>query len=218
MIAFAAWYIPYHYKYNIIEPYKDFPEPVAKELRKAIFYVSGRQIDERESMRYFTRALVAARQCGLAPNSKESLYIKFWQSKIAEKCNDYNTAIQILEILRSDSQDFMEERADQHWTDGERTRILSCLVQVNLRLGQLYDNPLMNNPVLAERRLVEAVELALKERARRTRDGEKEGETRWFNDEELAFLIERTSSQMLTHIERLHTASRYRVPVSHRSV
>ena len=38
----CVFYIPWYYKNVIIKPYHNFPEPVAKKLRKALFYSRGK--------------------------------------------------------------------------------------------------------------------------------------------------------------------------------
>lgn len=89
-----------------------------------------------------------------------------------------------------DCQRWIDEYSDRHWTDGDRSRVLKVIVQLNVKLGELYTSKYMNQPEDAEKRLVDAVEIALKERARREKDGVKEGEGEFLTDEELGGALE----------------------------
>jgi hypothetical protein len=64
------------------------------------------------------------------------------------------------------------------------------MVQINLKLGQLYDVRYVNEPENGEKRLVEAVESALKEQQRRERDGVKNGEGPWLTNDEMGGVLE----------------------------
>jgi hypothetical protein len=121
-----------------------------------------------------------------------------------EQAGHYPLACDVLEIMRVDCQRWMDEYSKDHITDGDRSRILKVMVQLNVKLGNLYDSKYMNEPDNAEKRLTEAVTTALKEKARREQEGVKEGEGDWLTDEEMgatleckSILIERL--QLLTH-------------------
>lgn len=64
------------------------------------------------------------------------------------------------------------------------------MVQISLKLGQLYDTRYVNEPENAEKRLVEAVESALSEKQRRERDGIKTGEGPWMTEDEMGGTLE----------------------------
>jgi hypothetical protein len=95
-----------------------------------------------------------------------------------------------LEIMRNDCQKWVDEFSDKHWTTGNRSRVKKNMVQINLKLGQLYDVRYVNEPENGEKRLVEAVESALKEQQRRERDGVKNGEGPWLTNDEMGGVLE----------------------------
>lgn len=199
MAAFAVTYIPWYYQNVIIKPYHSFPEPVAKKLRRAIFYSRGANIDLREANKYFRQALAIANELGMDPFSPEILGVKYAISNLFEQAHHYPLACDVLEIMRVDCQRWMDDFSDKHWTDGDRSRVLKVMVQLNVKLGELYDSKYMNQPEDAEKRLVEAVETALKEKSRREKDGVKEGEGDWMTNEELGATME----CMLSRLHRL---------------
>ncbi|KAF2737020.1 hypothetical protein EJ04DRAFT_574877 [Polyplosphaeria fusca] len=181
-------YLPWYYKNVIVKPYHNYPEPVAKELRKAVYY--SKQKEMVDANKYFTRALAEASRCGMDQFSPEILGIKLGMSGAWQVAGRYPAAAEVLEIMRSDCWDWLDERGDAHQTDGNRTRILKVIVELDVRLGELYVTPYVNEPENAEKVLVEAVETALNERNRRTKDGVKEGEGDWMTDEELGGTLE----------------------------
>jgi len=84
----------------------------------------------------------------------------------------------------------MDEFSSQNITNGDRSRILKVMVQLNVKLGNLYDSKYMNQPEDAEKRLTDAVQTALREKARRQEEGVKEGEGEWLTDEEMGATLE----------------------------
>ena len=68
------------------------------------------------------------------------------------------------------------------------------MVQINLKLGQLYDIKYVNEPENGGKRLVEAVERALGESQRREREGLKNGEGEFLTKEELGGALEALGS------------------------
>jgi hypothetical protein len=188
--GFAVTYIPWYYHNIIVKPYHNFPEPVAKKLRRAIFYSHGSNIDLREANKYFRQALQIAKEEGMNEFSPEILGVKYAISHLFEQAGHYPLACDVLEIMRVDCQRWMDEFSDKHWTDGDRSRILKVMVQLNVKLGELYNSKYMNEPENAEKRLVEAVETALREKNRREKDGVKPGEGDWMTDEEMGATLE----------------------------
>jgi tetratricopeptide (TPR) repeat protein len=167
---------------------------VAKKLRRAIFYSKGSNIDIREANKYFRQALQVAADLGMDPFSPEILGVKYAVSHLFEQAGHYPLACDVLEIMRVDCERFVREFGDKHWTDGDRTRVLKVIVQLDVKLGQLYESKYMNQPEDAEKRLVEAVETALREKQRREVDGVKEGEGEWLTDEEMGGTLEALGS------------------------
>nr|GFD59992.1 hypothetical protein [Tanacetum cinerariifolium] len=73
---------------------------------------------------------------------------------------------------------------------GNRSRVLKNLVQINLKLGQLYDIKYVNEPDNGGKRLVEAVEIALAESQRREKNGLYNGEGEFLTNEEIGGVLE----------------------------
>lgn len=186
----CVFYIPWYYKNVIIKPYHNFPEPVAKKLRRALFYSRGKWLDIREANKHFRQALALADELGMDPFSDEIMGVKYTIAQLFEDAGYYSLAIDVLEIMRNDCQRWVDEFSDKHWTTGNRSRVKKNMVQINLKLGQLYDIRYVNEPENGEKRLVEAVESALKEQQRREKEGVKNGEGPWLTNEEMGGTLE----------------------------
>lgn len=74
--------------------------------------------------------------------------------------------------------------------EGNRTRILAKTIAVSVKLGELYANPYVYDQQTAEARLVWAVETAIREKQRREKEGVKENEGQWMNDDEIGASLE----------------------------
>ncbi|KAF1957191.1 hypothetical protein CC80DRAFT_444714 [Byssothecium circinans] len=188
--GWAAYYIPWYYQNIIIKPYHNFPEPVAKKLRRALFYSRGAYLDIKEANKYFRQALQVASEEGMDPFSDEIMGVKYTIAALFEEAGYYAMACDVLEIMRADCQRWMDEFSDRHWNDGNRSRVKKNMVQINVKLGQLYDCKYMNEPEDAEKRLVEAVESVLKERQRRETEGLRQGEGEFMTDDEVGATLE----------------------------
>jgi hypothetical protein len=186
----AVFYIPWYYQNVIIRPYHNFPEPVAKKLRRALFYSTAPHEDIREANKYFRQALQVATEVGMDPFSDEIMGVKYKIAQLFEEAGYYQMSCDVLEIMRVDCQRWMDEYSDKHWTTGNRSRVLKNTVQIHVKLGSLYDSKYMNEPEDGEKRLVYAVETALKERNRRETEGVKPGEGDWMTDEEMGATME----------------------------
>jgi hypothetical protein len=188
--GWAAYYIPWYYQNVIVKPYHKFPEPVAKKLRKALFYSRGSYLDIREANKYFRQALAAATAEGMDPFSDEIMGVKYLIAHLFEENGYYAMACDVLEIMRSDCQRWMDEFSDKHWNDGNRARVKKNMVQINVKLGELYNCKYVNEPDDAEKRLVEAVESVLEETQRRKAEGLKPGEGPFMTDDEVGATLE----------------------------
>ena len=83
----------------------------------------------------------------------------------------------------------------------KRTVVLRTLIRTHVKLGDLYSDASLNEQALAEERLVWAVTALLKERKRREDEGEKEGESELFPDNEVGAALE------CKHISILNTSN-----------
>ncbi|KAH8700077.1 hypothetical protein GQ44DRAFT_733138 [Phaeosphaeriaceae sp. PMI808] len=186
----CAFYIPWYYRNIIVKPYHNFPEPVARKLRKALFYSRGKWLDIREANKHFRQALQLADELGMDPFSDEIMGVKYTIAALFEDAGHYSLAIDVLEIMRSDCQRWVDHFSHKHWNDGNRSRVKKNMVQINVKLAQLYDTKYVNEPENAEKRLVEAVESALGEQQRRESEGLKAGEGPWLTTDELGATLE----------------------------
>jgi tetratricopeptide (TPR) repeat protein len=186
----CVFYIPWYYQNVIIKPYHNFPEPVAKKLRKALFYSRGKWLDIREANKHFRQALALADEMGMDPFSDEIMGVKYTIAALFEDAGYYSLAVDVLEIMRTDCQKWVDEFSHKHVQTGNRSRVMKNMVQINLKLGQLYDVRYVNEPDNGEKRLVEAVESALREQQRREREGVKSGEGPWLSDDEMGGVLE----------------------------
>ncbi|KAH4014839.1 hypothetical protein HBI04_220000 [Parastagonospora nodorum] len=188
--AMGFLYVPWYYKNVIIKPYHNFPEPVAKKLRKALFYSRGKWLDIREANKHFRQALALADEMGMDPFSDEIMGVKYVIAALFEDAGYYSLAVDVLEIMRNDCQRWVDEFSDKHWHNGNRSRVMKNMVQINVKLAQLYDIRYVNEPDNGEKRLVEAVEMALREKQRREKEGLKTGEGPWLTDDEMGGTLE----------------------------
>lgn len=216
LTGFGAYYIPWYYHNVIQRPYHNFPEPVAKKLRRALFYSRGKYLDIKEANKYFRQALQLANELGMDPFSDEIMGVKYTIAALFEEAGYYAMACDVLEIMRSDCQRWMDEFSDRHWNDGNRSRVKKNMVQINVKLAQLYDCKYVNDPDTAEKRLVEAVESALGEKQRREKEGLKQGEGDWMTDDEMGATLEGMLSQILT-VKRCATEPFRVYPLTSRS-
>ncbi|KAL1641885.1 hypothetical protein SLS58_005720 [Diplodia intermedia] len=183
-------YAPYVYHYYIVGAFHNFPEPVAKKLRRALYFSQERSLDPKLAIKYYREALAAADEEGMDPFSNEVLGIKFQLASLFEQLQNYQRAIDILEIVRRDCLRWVDEFGDKHWNDGKRTRVLGKTIGISVKLGDLYSNPYIKDTDKAGEKLIWAVETVLREKIRREKEGVKEGEGDWITDEEMGASME----------------------------
>jgi tetratricopeptide (TPR) repeat protein len=176
-------YASYYYIVYIVGAFHKYPESVAKPLRKALYY-DKQAPDPKKALKYYQDALKEAAAIGMDPWSDEIVGLKIQVAAFLEKNGAVEMSARILDRLRQDSLTWVEEQGDKHFSDGRRTAILSKTVAIGIKLGELYSSPLLKQPEAAEASLVSAVEAVLREKERREKEGVKEGEGEWVNDEE----------------------------------
>ena len=59
-------YVNYFYNTYIVGAFHNFPEPVAKELRKALYY-KNMSLEPNNSLKYFQKALKVVEEIGMDP-------------------------------------------------------------------------------------------------------------------------------------------------------
>lgn len=119
------------------------------------------------------------------PFSDEILGVKIQVASLMEKIQQYQKAIDVLEIVRSDCLKWVDELGSKPGNEGRRTRVLGKAVGISVKLGELYSNEYVMEKEAAEERLVWAVETALREQQRREVEGVKPDEGPWLSPEEL---------------------------------
>lgn len=185
----ALAYTNYFYYSYIIGAFHNYPEPLAKELRKALFYTNI-QPNLKDALKYYKRSLQVSQEIGMDQFSDEVLGIKIHLVGLLEKHDQFQAAIQVLEMLRADCLRWLEEIGPKEGREGQRTSVLKKTVGIAAKLGELYSCEYIQDKENAEERLVWAVETALKEKQRRDTEGTKEGEGEWLSAEELGGAIE----------------------------
>jgi hypothetical protein len=183
------FYSNYIYHSYIIGAFHQFPEPVAKQMRKAIYYTNY-SLEPRLAVKYYREALKVADEIGMDPFSDEIIGVKIQLAAMFEKIQEYKKAIDILEIVKSDNLLWVEKLGSLPGNEGKRTRVLGKTVGVSVKLGELYANQYVNEKEVAESRLVWAVETVLKEQERREKEGVKEGEGEWLSAEQIGGSLE----------------------------
>lgn len=170
------------------------------KLRRALYY-TNQSLEPQNALKYYKQALQVAQEEGMDPFSDEIIGVKIQVAALMEKINNLPKAIQVLEILKADCLRWYEERGDEEDSikSGKRTRVLAKTVAISVKLGELYADPYVFQPEMAEERLVWAVETALRERERRINEGVREGEGDWMNDDEMGAALECKFPNAKTH-------------------
>ncbi|KAI9743940.1 MAG: hypothetical protein M1818_002674 [Claussenomyces sp. TS43310] len=192
LIVFGAGTLLYsNYIYNsyIIGSFHKFPEPVAKPLRRALYYTNI-SLSPRDAVKHYKEALRIADEVGMDPFSDEILGVKIQLAALMEKIQQYQKAIDVLEIVRRDCLKWVDELGSQPDNAGKRTRVLGKTVGISVKLGELYANEHVLEKEAAEERLVWAVSTVLKEQARRQIEGVKSDEGDWMSPEEIGGAME----------------------------
>ncbi|KAF7908591.1 uncharacterized protein EAF01_004346 [Botrytis porri] len=187
--VFCLGYINWWYNKYIIDGFKAFPEPVAKQLRKALYY-TNMSLEPKNAVKYYKEALRVADEMGMDPFSDEYLGIKISVCVLLEKIQAYDKAIGVYEIMRDDCGKWMEQLGDLERNIGKRTRVLRRMIEISVKIADLYNGEYVLQPDKAEESLVYAVETILKEQMRRQKEGIRPGEEVWLSDEEMGGTFE----------------------------
>jgi hypothetical protein len=182
-------YSNYIYHNYIIGAFHKFPEPVAKQLRKALYYTNI-SLEPKNAIKYYKEALRVADEVGMDPFSDEIIGVKIQLAALMERIQQFQKAIDILEIVKRDNLRWVEELGGKEGNEGKRTRVLSKTVGVSVKLGELYAGEYVAEKEKAEENLVWAVETVLREQQRRQKEGQKPGEGEWLSPEEIGGSLE----------------------------
>jgi hypothetical protein len=205
-----------YYTYFYSRQFTRYPEPVAKALRKALYF-SNHDPNPQRALHYYKQALELCDQEGLDHFSDDVMGIKIQVAAWLEKIESYQNAISVLENLLGDCKRWVEvmEKSVEEGTvpklepvpaskDEEssvpeqpretlwakRTRLLAKAVSVSVKLANLYSDEHVLERESAHERLVWAVETTLREMQRRAKEGLKEGEGPWMSPEEVGGSLE----------------------------
>lgn len=182
-------YVNYFYANYIIGAFIQYPEPVAKQMRKALYYTNI-SLEPKLAVKYYKEALRVADELRLDPFSDPIMGIKIQIAELMERIQQYQNAIGVLEIVKSDNLKWIEAFGNRPGLEGNRNRILKKTIQVSVKLGELYSNDYVMEFERAEESLSWAVENTLREQKRRETEGTKEGEGEWMTPEEIGGSME----------------------------
>jgi hypothetical protein len=152
-------------------------------MRKALYYTNI-SLEPKLAVKYYREALRVADDIGMDPFSDEIIGVKIQLASLMEKVQQYQKAIDILEIVKSDNLKWVEHLGGVPGNEGKRTKVLGKTVGVSVKLGDLYANEYVLQKDKAEESLVWAVETVVREQQRREKDGVKPGEGEWMTPEE----------------------------------
>jgi hypothetical protein len=158
-------------------------------MRKAIYFTNI-SLEPKNAVKYYLEALRVAEEIGMDPFSNEIIGVKVQLAALLEKVHNYQRAIDVLEIVKSDNLKWMEVLGNKQGNEGKRTRVLMYTVRVSVKLGELYANQYVLEKEKAEESLVWAVTTMLKEHQRREKEGVKAEEGDWLSPEEQGAAVE----------------------------
>lgn len=212
-------YIVYlYFTYFYAEYFTRYPKPVAKSLRRALYY-SNNNPDHNLALKYYKMAIEQCNEHGLDPFSDKVMGIKIQLAAWLEKIEHHDLSIQVLEMLSKENKKWvdiaestpeklpfaprlgsLQESGDakkevtkqdfDSWVRASRTRILLKTIQINVKLGELYSDEHVLQLENAHERLTWGVETALREFRRRQEQGVKDGEGTWMSPEEVGGALE----------------------------
>lgn len=162
---------------------------MAQKLRRALYY-TNHSVDPVLALKYYRQAILMADEMGMDPFSDEILGVKIQLGFMFEKTNNWEMAVKVHEMLRTDCLRWLEEFGEKEGNEAKRTRILGKVVQISSKLGELYSSDYVQRQEDAEAALIFAIETALRERIRREREGVKPDEGEWMSNEQLGAAME----------------------------
>ncbi|KAL9600484.1 MAG: hypothetical protein Q9219_003135 [cf. Caloplaca sp. 3 TL-2023] len=186
------------YRSYIIGSFTAYPEPIARALRRALYY-SNHDLQPQLALKYYTKALDLATETGLDPLSDEILGVKFQLAAfLEERVHKPKVAIDVLERVKQHCGAWIQELGGGEGERGKRTRVLGQMVRVSVKLGELYARPDVMETEQAEESLVWAVTTLLKEQERRGNEGVQEGEGKWLSVDEIGATLESLATHYTT--------------------
>jgi len=96
-----------YFSYFYSEQFTRYPEPVAKALRRALYY-SNYKPDPKMALKYYKQAMEKCDEFQLDPFSNDVMGIKIQLAAWLEKIENYEGATRVLETLLTDCQRWVE--------------------------------------------------------------------------------------------------------------
>ncbi|KAG8624972.1 hypothetical protein KVT40_006723 [Elsinoe batatas] len=160
-------FVNYYYFNHVATSFHNFPESVAKQLRRALYYTNI-DLQPQKAFPYYQKAINAAREEGMDPYSDEVIGIKLQLADLMEKSSNIPRAIRVLETIRADLLARSEEALalpdiSPEQQQQRRTRLLSKTVAIALKLSEYYSNPYIHSDAQALESALWAVNTVLRE-------------------------------------------------------
>ncbi|KAM3425000.1 hypothetical protein BST61_g6970 [Cercospora zeina] len=188
--AGSVVYANYVYQSYILAAFHKYPEPVAKKLRRALYYTNV-DLQPKEALKYYKQALREAEEIQMDPFSNEIIGVKIQVAKLLEDIQQWPKAIEVLERTRSDNLEWLKQFGDIEHNKQKRTSVLAKTVGISVKLGELYGHPAIYDRDAAQETLVWAVETVLKEQQRRVDNRVKDDEEGgWMSNDQIGAALE----------------------------
>ena len=184
-MVYTIYYLYYQSKHL-----SRYPEPVAKHLRRAMYYTDVKPYPRR-ALLAFQDAVRVADDINMNPFSPEILGLKMHIAEFHQKYGYSQNAINIFEIVRGDCLKWIELYGDKPENAEMRTRLLRTSVQLSMQLVDCYSDPTIAQHELAEEKITWVLTTLYKEQKRRADAGLKHDEAAgWFSEDENGALLE----------------------------
>ncbi|KAK0635616.1 hypothetical protein B0T17DRAFT_482134 [Bombardia bombarda] len=106
-VALAVYVVQVYFTYFYAEQFTRYPDPVAKALRRALYY-SNYAPDPQLALKYYKRALELCDELRLDPFSDDVMGIKIQLAAWLEHVDNYDNAARVLETLLGDCKRWVE--------------------------------------------------------------------------------------------------------------
>ena len=183
-LTYNAWWYA-----NAISPIEQtFPEPIAKQLKRALYYAHSDQ-NIQKSVEHFQKTFQAANDLGISPVQHDIIGVKLLFSQMFRKFNQQHLAIKVLEKALDECNLWLD-KFNKGRPCPERTQVLKDVVMIHTQIGDLYGHEHVNDTDTAHRHYMTSVEIALREMTRREQQGLVENEGDWMTSEAIANTLE----------------------------
>ncbi|PNS19094.1 TPR repeat-containing protein [Sphaceloma murrayae] len=193
-------YFNYYYIKYFHGSLHNYPESVAKQLRRALYHTNI-DLQPQKAFEYYQKAMDKAREEGMDPYSDEVLGIKLQLAYLMEVSNNIPNAIRILETIRADCiarsiEALSEPSLSPSKQQIRRTRLLYKAVAISLKLSEYYANPYIRSDAAALETLLWAVNTVLRENAaRQSANATDDSHGPWLSSDEFGAILESLAHQ-----------------------